>query len=325
MPFLILCILSLLCIPLNAGPSHQRADDHAPISVMGDHTHNVGEWMMSYRFMPMNMSQLSNGNRDLSPSEVISEGGYTMAPTDMNMTMHMFGAMFAINDQITLGLMVPYLENAMKSSSGMMEMKTDSSGLGDISITGLIRHIHKDHEKSHFILGLSVPTGAIDETNDNDATLGYGMQLGSGTYDIKTGYTWTKQHQTYSIGAQLTALFRTDRNSKGYRLGNKGSASFWLAKPWNQALSSSLKLNYQTVGQVKGSHKDITIMQVGMNPVLNPSNSGHQIVTAGIGTNLLLSHGLRLAAEYIMPLMQHQDGYQLETKNYLVLGLQKTL
>ena len=30
-----------------------RPDGHAPVSVMGDHTHNKGEWMFSYRFMSM--------------------------------------------------------------------------------------------------------------------------------------------------------------------------------------------------------------------------------------------------------------------------------
>jgi hypothetical protein len=30
-----------------------RPDGHAPISVMGDHYHKKGEFMFSYRFMPM--------------------------------------------------------------------------------------------------------------------------------------------------------------------------------------------------------------------------------------------------------------------------------
>ena len=32
-----------------------RPDAHAPISVMGDHTHGEGEWMLSYRYMTMDM------------------------------------------------------------------------------------------------------------------------------------------------------------------------------------------------------------------------------------------------------------------------------
>lgn len=35
-------------------------DDHAPLGVMGDHVHNAGEFMVSYRFSRMSME----GNRD---------------------------------------------------------------------------------------------------------------------------------------------------------------------------------------------------------------------------------------------------------------------
>ena len=43
---------------VKGGGSHHgavRADGHAPIGVMGDHLHKRGEWMLSYRFMRMNM------------------------------------------------------------------------------------------------------------------------------------------------------------------------------------------------------------------------------------------------------------------------------
>ncbi len=41
------------------GGAPVRADGHAPIGVMGDHMHHKGEWMLSYRYMHMDME----GNR----------------------------------------------------------------------------------------------------------------------------------------------------------------------------------------------------------------------------------------------------------------------
>ena len=38
---------------------------HAPISVMGDHTHKKKEVMFSYRFMKMQMNKLYNNNKKL--------------------------------------------------------------------------------------------------------------------------------------------------------------------------------------------------------------------------------------------------------------------
>ena len=42
-----------------------RPDGHAPIGVMGDHMHKKGEYMMSYRYMTMNMGGLLDGGDDI--------------------------------------------------------------------------------------------------------------------------------------------------------------------------------------------------------------------------------------------------------------------
>ena len=43
-----------------------RPDGHAPISVMGDHMHAMGEWMVSYRYMTMDMKGLLKGSDDVT-------------------------------------------------------------------------------------------------------------------------------------------------------------------------------------------------------------------------------------------------------------------
>ena len=43
-----------------------RPDGHAPISVMGEHTHSAGEWMASYRYMNMQMNGLYMGDSKIS-------------------------------------------------------------------------------------------------------------------------------------------------------------------------------------------------------------------------------------------------------------------
>ena len=56
--FPILGILLLVSTPNLAQDNlwnSSRPDGHAPISVMGDHLHKKGEFMLSYRFMQMRM------------------------------------------------------------------------------------------------------------------------------------------------------------------------------------------------------------------------------------------------------------------------------
>ena len=48
--------------------------------------------------------------------------GYTMAPADMSMDMHMFSAMYAVNGKFSIMAMLPYIEKEMKMKmlTGMM-------------------------------------------------------------------------------------------------------------------------------------------------------------------------------------------------------------
>ncbi|MEO0447549.1 MAG: transporter, partial [Verrucomicrobiota bacterium] len=83
-----------------------RIDSHAPIGVMAEHTHNAGEWMLSYRFMSMHMDGMRQGSDSLSSQEVFDQG-FLVTPTvmDMEMHMHMFGMMVAPQDWLTLMVM----------------------------------------------------------------------------------------------------------------------------------------------------------------------------------------------------------------------------
>ena len=58
-------------------------------------------------------------------------------------------------------------------------MAAESSGLGDLKLVGLYDLAKWNNgRRIHLNLGLSIPTGSIDEKSGADI-LGYGMQLGS--------------------------------------------------------------------------------------------------------------------------------------------------
>ena len=72
----------LLCSQWNTAQENQwtanRPDGHAPINVMGDHYHNKGEWMFSYRIMSMGMEGARSGTKDLSLNTI--RQNYMVAP-----------------------------------------------------------------------------------------------------------------------------------------------------------------------------------------------------------------------------------------------------
>ena len=102
----------------------------------------------------------------------------------------------------------------------MNRFTVSSRGLGDIKLTGLL--LLKENIDSKWLMnfGINLPTG---ETNVKDvmvmmsgmhmhSTLGYGMQLGSGTYDpiLKIGYN--KKINKASVGWQTSGTWRVYHN-----------------------------------------------------------------------------------------------------------------
>ena len=67
----ILSLLALTCSALahERNWTAARPDGHAPISVMGDHMHKMGESMISYRYMTMDMKGLLKGSSDITKAQ----------------------------------------------------------------------------------------------------------------------------------------------------------------------------------------------------------------------------------------------------------------
>ncbi|MFL2938333.1 MAG: transporter [Opitutales bacterium] len=321
----LLTFLSLLAPSFaHEGPwTASRPDGHAPISVMGDHMHEMGEWMVSYRYMTMGMEHLLKGSDSVAPTMMATGFMPNMLPTEMTMDMHMFGTMYAFSNKWTLMGMLNYLENEMSMPMGKM----DSSGLGDIKVAGLYDLAQwNDGRRVHLKLGLNLPTGSIDEKDSMSRILGYGMQLGSGTYDLEPAITYLGQTESYSYGAQLGGILRIGENDQDYTLGNKFEASLWGARKITESLSASAKFDYSSQSEVDGAHKGLTTMQKNMSPGNQASSQGRDITTFGLGLNYYFQEGglkgHRFAAEWETPIDQKVNGVQLELDSVWTLGWQ---
>ncbi|MGB0133675.1 hypothetical protein, partial [Dokdonella sp.] len=290
-----------------AGPV--RADSHAPIGVMGDHLHRAGEWMISYRYMHMDMSGNRIGTDDISPDAIVTTQANPFAgmpgmpptlrvvPLDMQMDMSMFGAMYGLTDRVTLMAMVNYVDRQMKhrtysggmGTSVLGNFDTSTSGFADSSLSALIGLGENGMGKWHANIGVSLPTGSVDEKGQVLAPNGmqpvlrlpYPMQLGSGTTDPMLGLTVTRRFDNWSWGAQWTGLWHLKDNSEDYRLGDQQRLTAWAARLWTPAVSTSVRLAGQDVGQIHGRDPQI------MAPVqtADPSRQGGQRIELGMGMN----------------------------------------
>ncbi len=306
-----------------------RPDGHAPISVMGDHLHHQGEWMLSYRYMFMNMDGNLDGSSHKSDREVLAD--YPVAPLKMDMEMHMLGLMYGVTDDVTVMAMMPFARLRMDHRTRMgSRFRTRSTGIGDLKLMSLIRLFEREgahgRQGLHLNAGISVPTGNYhnrDETPMGNVRLPYPMQIGSGTVDLLPGATWTGTFNDWSAGGQLSGVIRLSRNSRDYSKGQVVRAQAWGARRWFPWLSSSLRVAFERMGNYGGSDKDLNPAIV---PTADPRKRGLMKLELGLGLNFIVTggplQGHRFAVEVARPVWQDLQGPQLESEWQLVAGWQ---
>ena len=300
---------------------------HAPIGVMGDHFHKKGEWMLSYRYENMYMKGLKDGDNDLTPAEVRSQG-FMMAPLNMSMDMHMFGAMYSPNDTVTAMLMLPYMEKDMDMlGMGGAISKMSSDGFGDTKVSALYKIYDTEHHKLHLNAGISLPTGSIDERGANGLKLPYSMQLGSGTYDLLPGVTYNGFNGDWSYGGQLAATIRVGENEDDYSLGDQFKVSFWGAKRVADFLSLSARVEGKHTGEIDGEDPELAARAAAnMSTLFRTDFQGGQTIDGAVGANFLVTggplKGHRFAVEASMPLYENFNGIQMQQQYKFMIGYQ---
>lgn len=320
---------------MGASDPHVHDHDYAPIGVMGEHVHNKGEWMASYRYMNMFMSGNRSGSDQLSVAQVGPAGaGFIVVPTEMTMEAHMFSVMYAPTDRTTIMLGAPYKRISMDhiAPGPGIAFNTKSDGIGDVKLSTLTRLWSRNGHGFHANLGFSLPSGSIDETDFTPAggpnsPLPYPMQLGSGTVDFLPGVTYNGETENWSWGGQVLGTVRLGENSNDYTLGNEINGTGWLARRLCKWSSLSFRLNSKTWGNIDGADSRPGFPGAGFVPTADPNRRGGTRLDAMFGVNLLgpkdsKLKGHRLAVEGGLPVMQRLEGPQLETDWMITAGWQ---
>lgn len=353
MKFLLTAIFSLLGALSYAQDTESKVASpisHAPIGVMGDHMHSKGEVMFSYRFMSMGM----NGNL-ISSAEVSLETIATtipnsfsamqgmpptlrVVPTDMTMSMHMLGMMYAPSDWLTLMAMGMYPKNDMNlttfqggmGTTVLDNFSTNTSGFGDLKLVALIKLLKKERNSLHLNVGLGVPTGSIKEAGQvltpmnmtPTVRVPYPMQLGSGSVDFLPGITYSSHSDKVGWGAQVSGTIRLAENSESYKFGNVSNITAWTSYVLTKWLSTSIRSSFSSIGSIKGMDDSIRL------PVQTAHTDfqGGKRLDLGIGFNLIGQSGFvenqRVSIEYAKPIFQNLNGPQMKMTSAVTLGWQ---
>lgn len=334
---------------LTAGGGHTgHADDghtdhsgsHAPAGVMFDHMlPKAGDFMVGYRYMYSRQDgDTLHGTDSVSDAAILAnacgEPGCSFTSVDMDMHMHMLDIMYAPTDWLNLMLMPQFvdmdmtlrpLEGAAPDLSGGGHQHGGGNaghatgGVGDTSFSALFKLMDVPGHQLHFGVGLSAPTGAVDEKTENGTFLHYHMQLGSGTWDFRPSLTYTGHLDRWSWGSQLSGTKRLeDENESGFAFGDIFQATAWGSYSVLDWLSASVRGVYTTQGEIDGEfdgpHEDSI-------PLDFPANYGGQYWDVGFGLSAVVPigdfKGNRLSVEWLEPVEDNVNGFQLEREGTL--------
>ena len=93
-------------------PEYCCSMDPTPSGVMLSHIHKKKQWMLSYRYMTMEMGSMQDGTEKVADSYVFQD--YLMTSNKMKMDMHMLMAMYGLSEKLTLMAMFNYNILSMK-------------------------------------------------------------------------------------------------------------------------------------------------------------------------------------------------------------------
>lgn len=303
-----------------------KPNSHAPIGMMGDHTHEPGEVMFSYRLMHMYMEGTRIGNNSVSNDVARDYGksvfastfpdhecvtghdcgvaGYRVLPTSMRMWMHMFGFMYGLNDTVTLTFMVPYLQNSMDHErNDGVKFTTRSEGFGDLRFGSLWRLWAVEApslgaHRFHMNLSLSVPTGSIEPTavapvahdgGPREIRLPYPMHLGSGTVDFYPGITYGGEMGRASWGVQAIGALRLETNSNNFSKGDAYTVNVHGAyEVIPNTLSSSVRLSWNHWDAYDGFDSQINRQHICHRPAASHMEHGEHMMEHG---GHMMEHG----------------------------------
>lgn len=290
----------------------------------------AGGWMFGYRYTNMKMEDLIVGSDEVKPETALNNSlytnamgeMYTTAPTSMTTAMHELSAMYTYSEKMSVMVMLDHISNDMDMIMSMMpgdmpmQMSMESSGIGDTHVTGFYRLGGLVEGDLQLKLGLSLPTGSIDE-KDGSSVMPYAMQLGSGTYDLSPGFIVSRDYQPWGVGAEGSFTLRLGDNGQNYNLGNRFALAGWVARNITPGTLVKAAVTYTRSDAIEGSDIRITDMMSISN---DPRNYGGSRVDLALEIQHKLGHGHSVGFEYALPLSQDLNGIQMKTDQMLALS-----
>ncbi|MEY2699284.1 MAG: hypothetical protein RIQ52_39 [Pseudomonadota bacterium] len=292
--------------------------------------HPEGMWMANLKWMHNQWNGLIDGTANVNSNQVGAMGDYKypymMPSRSMTMDMFMLMPMYGVTKDLTLMGMInyssmnmPMVMNMMGQSAGNAPMAT--GGLADTQIDAIYR-VHKNVTAT---LGLSIPTGSIDQKVAQQGSsktyyAPYDMQNGAGTWILQPDvtYNWISSDEDWNIGANAQGNISLNTQNSWSR-GNGIVLGSWLQKAFGPA-TTWVRARYSNFAMIRGEDPN---MEDGKYLMADYStqNTGGQVVNMLLGGSWQYK-SFNIGLEGGIPVYQDLNGLQLKNSYMINSGFQ---
>ena len=323
-----------------------KCGGNMPLNIPGGGVPETYEFRFKVSPMRMRMEGLRDGTSSVAPSTLLgmpAMGYYMAVPTAMDMDMLHLALGYSASDDWFVGAMLMWKRNRMDmrfnammaAATGVPGFTMRSEGLGDVMLMVKRRLFADDPliptRQASLLLGLSLPTGSIDERNADHPVaarrgelLPYGMQLGSGTFDPTVGVLFQGSRSPWWWGANLSYTARLHDNDRDWRLGDEARADLYLMRQLRYDLVAELQVNARWQGRIRGEMDEVAAGTSGratigdpaspyVSPAYDPDHYGGRTVYATLGLQWQPVPLQIVNLQVGLPLYRDLNGPQLET------------
>ena len=292
-------------------------------------TQSSRPWTLSYSYHFSKFDEYLDDSKRVPVDDVLFSPGeeprtdknFPVVPTEIEQEIHSLVLSYDVRADFSLSVSIPYIKQSTDHVSiipGYSAFNISSEGLGDVSVVGNYRFRQSISGHWQAGLGVSFPTGSIDEEGDTprargDQQLPYSMQLGSGTYDVPAYIAYRGNEYAFDWGVGLSGKLRLGENDRDYSLGNRVSAVTWLRLTTIGLVQPSIKLNYRYWGDIDGEDKSLTVPGPFPYPapVVDPSLFGGDMASVALGLRVPVMSPYRYVdVEFAKPIYQSLNGPQ---------------
>jgi len=276
----LLLLLFVSNVPAYVGLCCGKCGGNMPMNIMGGGIPETHEFRFKISPMFMHMDGLRDGTSNAGSASLLGmpvdmtgkpTGKFMAVPTGMDMSMLNVTAGYSFSDRFFAGAMLMYRDNEMdmlfspmmQGMTGQKGFTMESDGIGDTMLMAKYRLFADDPliptRQGSLFFGLSLPTGSIDEENDNhpltmrqNEQLPYGMQLGSGTWDPTIGFLYQASSSPWWWGVNTTYTARLYDNKRDYRLGDEFHLDGYAMYQFRPDTLAQVQLNGEYKGDIGG-------------------------------------------------------------------------